>query len=97
VHQKVLRELQPSAAGTKSALSRNQVETLRNCTSDIGIVDLLQLADRSDRTKYRNQVINPLIGSGLLEMTIPDKPTSSKQEYRLTEEGKQILKNLNGK
>lgn len=30
--------------------------------------------------------------TGLLEMTIPDKPQSSKQRYRLTEQGWAVLK-----
>jgi hypothetical protein len=42
---------------------------------------------RSDRTKFQQQVINPLLADGLIEMTIPDKPRSSLQKYRLTEKG----------
>ena len=54
----------------------------------------MTIAGRTDRTKFRHQVLNPLIEAGLLEMTIPDKPTSSKQKYRLTDEGKRIVENL---
>jgi hypothetical protein len=39
---------------------------------------------RADRTKFRNQVLNPLLEEGLIEMSRPDKPTSSKQTYRIT-------------
>ncbi|MDE3257704.1 MAG: transcriptional regulator [Gemmatimonadota bacterium] len=46
---------------------------------------------RKDRTKFRNQVLKPLLDAGWLEMTIPDKPTSSKQKYRLTDKGRQLL------
>jgi ATP-dependent DNA helicase RecG len=49
------------------------------------------LIGRANRTKFRDQVLRPLLDAGLIEMTIPDKPTSSKQKYRLTEMGKQIL------
>jgi ATP-dependent DNA helicase RecG len=58
---------------------------------DTGITDLLEIAGRTDRTKFRNQVLNPLIKAGFLEMTIPDKPSSSKQKYRLTEKGRNLL------
>jgi len=42
---------------------------------------------RTDRTKFRNQVLNPLLDANWLEMTIPDKPTSSKQQYKITRQG----------
>jgi len=77
--------------GTKLALSRHQVQILHNCLEERAIGDLMEIEDRSDRTKFRNQVLRPLLDAGLIEMTIPDKPTSSKQKYRLTETGKQIL------
>ncbi|RKX26407.1 MAG: ATP-dependent DNA helicase, partial [Candidatus Zixiibacteriota bacterium] len=50
------------------------------------------ITGRSDRTKFRHQVLNPLLEAGLIEMTIPDKPRSSKQRYRLTERGRRILR-----
>jgi hypothetical protein len=35
----------------------------------------------------RDQVVTPLLDAGWLEMTISDKPRSSKQRYRTTEAG----------
>ena len=35
--------------------------------------------------------INPLLKMGILKMTIPDKPTSSKQKYITTEVGRMLL------
>ncbi|MBB3330261.1 ATP-dependent DNA helicase RecG [Halomonas campaniensis] len=77
--------------GTKSALSRHQVAILVKCHEDQGITELMAVAGRSDRTKFRNQVLAPLLEEALLEMTIPDKPRSSKQRYRLTEHGRRYL------
>ena len=51
----------------------------------------MELIGRSDRTKFRNQVLKPLLEDGLLGLTVPDKPTSSLQKYRLTEKGKALL------
>jgi ATP-dependent DNA helicase RecG len=86
----VERELESGRhiVGTKLALSRHQVELLHKCLIDTGITELMEIAGRTDRTKFRNQVLNPLIEAGLLEMTVPDKPRSSKQKYRVTEKGK---------
>jgi ATP-dependent DNA helicase RecG len=80
--------------GTKSALSRDQVKILRNCSEDSSLLELMTVSGRSDRTKFRNQVLNPLIDAGLVEMTIPEKPRSSKQKYRLTGLGQNAAFNL---
>ena len=40
--------------------------------------------------------ITPAIELGLIEMTIPDKPTSRLQKYRLTQAGHAVLKKLSG-
>ncbi len=77
--------------GTKLALSRHQVEILRKCNEDTALLDLMAVTGRSDRTKFRHQVLNILLEEGLIEMTIPDKPRSSKQKYRLTDRGRQVL------
>ena len=51
----------------------------------------MAVTGRTDRTKFRHQVLNTLIEVGLLEMTLPDKPRSSKQKYRLTAKGRAVL------
>ncbi len=77
--------------GTKLALSGHQVEILHKCLKEQAILELMAVTGRSDRTKFRHQVLNPLLEEGLIEMTIPDKPRSSKQKYCLTPKGKQYL------
>jgi ATP-dependent DNA helicase RecG len=77
--------------GTKSALSRHQVAILGKCLEETGLIDLMAIAERTDRTKFRHYVLSPLLTEGLIEMTVPDKPTSSLQKYRLTEKGRAWL------
>jgi ATP-dependent DNA helicase RecG len=53
-----------------------------------------QLQDRLElrhRDSFVENYLQPALDQGLIEMTIPDKPTSSRQRYRLTSAG-QILK-----
>jgi ATP-dependent DNA helicase RecG len=77
--------------GTKSGLSRDQVDILIKCRENRALVDLIEVTGRSNRTKFRDQVLNPLIEASLIEMTIPDKPRSSKQRYRITQKGLEYL------
>ena len=80
--------------GTKSGPSRDQVEIVRKSLTDSTIVNLMEVVGRSNRTKFRHQVLKPMLEAGWLEMTIPDKPTSSQQKYRITAKGKALLANL---
>ena len=80
--------------GTKWGLSRNQVDIIRNCLTTSTIGELMQVVGRINRTKFRNQVLKPLMEAGWLEMTIPDKPRSSKQQYRLTAKGRELQARL---
>lgn len=78
--------------GTMLGLSQDQVDILRKCTQESKIGELMAVASRTNRTKFRDQVLNILITEGLLEMTIPDKPRSSRQKYRITKKGSEYLK-----
>lgn len=82
--------------GTKLALSQHQVEILRNCLKEQPLLKLMMVVGRSDRSKFRNQVLNPLMEAGLIEMTIPGKPRSSKQRYRTTDLGLTVLSQRRG-
>ncbi|MEI6308965.1 MAG: ATP-binding protein [bacterium] len=82
------------ASGTKQGPSRDQDEILRTCLSDSGIKELMANVGRTNRTKFRDQVLNPLIEAKLIEMTFPDKPRSPKQRYRTTPAGRTALENV---
>ena len=48
------------------------------------------------RVHFREAYLLPALRAGLIEMTIPDKPRSSKQRYRLTPAGRERLMQLGG-
>jgi len=77
--------------GTKSGLSQDQVQVLEAARDARLLTDLMDIPGRTNRTKFRDQVIRPLLKAGYLEMTIPDKPRSSKQRYRTTAAGRRVL------
>lgn len=66
--------------------------TIKNApTSEAGFNDLNDTIGINSRRKYLRNVITPAIEAGLIERTIPDKPTSRNQRYRLTDKGRQLL------
>ena len=64
---------------------------MRALTSPVDMLTLMALAGHTNRTRFRKTVLQPLIDTDLMELTIPDKPRSSKQRYRLTELGQELL------
>ena len=86
--------VQDTKLGTKLGPSRDQVKILEKASSGAALADLMAVAKRSNRTKFRDQVINPLVEEGWLEMTDPDSPRSPQQKYRLTEQGKAQLEKM---
>jgi len=93
-HEETLGATLGAVDGTKLALSRHQVEILKKSKEETSLADLIAITGRTDRSKFRNHVLNPLLAEGLIEMTIPEKPRSSKQKYRLTEKGRARLAEL---
>ncbi|MBI4972243.1 MAG: putative DNA binding domain-containing protein [Candidatus Omnitrophica bacterium] len=80
---------------TKSGLSPEEViRTLVFCSTAKAIQDIQKEFEWANRTKFRNKFINPLLSEGLLEMSVPDKPQSRLQKYRLTENGRKLLEKL---
>jgi len=45
---------------------------------------------------FRLVYLRPALDAGLIEMTIPDKPRSSKQKCRLTDKGRQAIRQQGG-
>ena len=53
---------------------------------------LQELLGLKDKKSFTQRYLKPALNKALIEMTIPDKPTSKLQEYRLTGLGKQLFK-----
>ena len=70
--------------GTKKGLSWDHLKILKNCKNESSANELMEILKRTNKSKFKNTIINPLVENGFLELTNPDKPKSPSQKYRLT-------------
>jgi hypothetical protein len=86
------RESPRSGGPDKYPTSTRQVlEALAHAGGALGRADLQSAAALRDREHFVNEHLRPLLAGGLIEPTIPDRPRSSKQRYRLTYAGRALL------
>lgn len=84
--------------GTKLEPSWLQVKKILNfCQKPQAISDIMETVSWSNRTKFRNKFINLFLDLELIQMTIPDKPKSSKQKYQITQKGRLFFELLTDK
>ena len=61
------------------------------CEGTLSRQELQERLGLRHRDSFQQNYLQPALQAGLIEMTIPDKPRSSKQQYRLTEQGRLLL------
>ena len=72
-----------------------QVEKLVSVlTGEMGRSELQGLLSIKNRDYFRTDYLNPAINTGYIELTIPDKPNSQNQKYRLTAKGIALKEHL---
>ena len=67
-------------------------DLLKNTSLPISV--LMKEAGEANRSRFRNNILNPLIEANLVEPTQKDSPQSPKQEYILTDNGTGLLKDF---
>ena len=70
--------------GTKKGLSRDHLIILKNCKNENSAIHLMKILNRTNKSKFKNTIINPLVENGFFELTNPSKPKSPTQKYRFT-------------
>lgn len=65
---------------------------LAKVSGEMARQELMEALGLKDRKHFGDAYLQPALDAGVLEMTIPDKPQSSKQRYRLTDLGQASLK-----
>jgi len=67
------------------------LQLLRACRGEQSRAHLMDAVGLTHREHFREAYLVPALAVGYLEMTIPDKPKSSRQKYRLTPAGHTFL------
>ena len=70
--------------GTKQGLSRDHLIILKKCKNESTALELMKILKRTNKSKFKTAIINPLIDHNFLELTIPESPKSPSQKYRTT-------------
>ena len=80
--------------GAKTVPNREQVtaQVLNFCHEPHKSSEIMELIGLKYWKAFQANYLQPLLQQKLLAMTIPEKPTSSKQRYVTTETGKEALK-----
>lgn len=102
-YEKYSRQLEDQVRDQARDQVRDQAETIKVSIkilsalleSDKSRKSLMEVLGYKNASKFRNTYLNPLMVSSLIVPVIEGKPTSPKQEYRLTEKGKAFLKEEN--
>jgi len=64
------------------------------CEKPVMIQELMTVMGLKNRSKFREKYVTPLLKENILAMTIPEKPTSSRQQYCLTDKGRRLLADI---
>lgn len=70
-----------------TALSDKQKALLNYCDVPRSMAEIQQHLGASNRGYFKSTHLDPLLAHGIMVMTIPDKPRSSKQRYVVTDKG----------
>lgn len=71
------------------------LEVLRACESvPLKSREIQEIVGIKHRETFQRNYLDHLMEAGWLEMTVPDKPTSRLQKYRLTAKGQQLIEGL---
>ena len=81
--------------GVQAELEARDADMLRACVrADLTSKELQNAGAYAGRTRSFEQRLNRLLGEGLLEMTVPDRPRSPIQKYRLTDKGRAAIASI---
>ena len=74
--------------------SKQIVQVLHKSKKEMTRNELQKALKLENRGHFLQEYLQPALDRGLIEMTLPDRPTSKKQKYRLTELGRSVAEGM---
>ena len=88
--QMILNTLESSSSLVTPQVAPQVIELLIAIKGEMSRDDLQAALGLQDRKSFSERYLKPALNAGLIEMTIPEKPNSRLQKYRLTTKGKYL-------
>lgn len=92
VHFEVLKKEEDAKEVSTPQVTPQVLSLLQCIEGEMSRDEIMQKMGLKDIKNFRDGYLNPAVGDGWIELTIPDKPKSPKQKYKLTVLGKIELK-----
>lgn len=80
-----------SGPSQKGIISEQEIQILQAAESSKNIGELMKYLGWTNRTRFRQSVISPLLDKGWLAMTHPENPRDRRQRYVTTDLGRGVL------
>ena len=78
----------PSFGEATPQVTPQVMQILQGIQGEMTRGELMAKLELKDRMHFSQAYLQPALEEGVIEMTIPDKPKSRLQKYRLTEKGR---------
>ena len=79
---------QPASDQVIDQVSDQVIRLVKAMKGEMKRAEIQRILGLKHATHFHRHYLQPALAAGLVEMTLPDKPTSSQQRYRLTEKGR---------
>lgn len=85
------QHISPQVAPQATPQVKLLLQIMLEATTDLSAIELQQALKLNDRKSFRTRYLKPALAQGLIDYTMPEKPTSPLQRYVLTEKGRLTL------
>lgn len=88
---KMLFPLEPIKHRSSTVQDPIKIQIIEFCQTPRSSKEIMEKIEMRHRPTFMKNYLEPLIQNAWIELTIPDKPNSPKQQYRITAKGKVLL------